>query len=137
LKTWNISRRWRASIIPKKNLEALLATAGLQSQAFDQRLAGYSKGMRQKVGIAIAVAKKAKVLLLDEPTSGLDPKASNEIFGIPSKTCGERYRYPYGYPRHFQGPKKSRHVWYHERRKPGIGDPSQVIFRPMSWKHCI
>ncbi len=33
--------------------------------------------MRQKVGIAIALAKKADALLLDEPTSGLDPKASN------------------------------------------------------------
>ena len=39
----------------------------------------YSKGMRQKVGIAIALAKGAKALLLDEPTSGLDPKASNEF----------------------------------------------------------
>jgi ABC-2 type transport system ATP-binding protein len=66
----------------KKELGELLATAGLQSQAFNQRLAGYSKGMRQKVGIAIAVAKKAKVLLLDEPTSGLDPKASNEFSRI-------------------------------------------------------
>lgn len=66
----------------KKELEQLLAKAGLQSNAFDQRLAGYSKGMRQKVGIAIAVAKKAKVLLLDEPTSGLDPKASNEFSEI-------------------------------------------------------
>src|SRR5579872_117392 len=35
--------------------------------------------MRQKVGIAIAIAKRAKALLLDEPTSGLDPKASNEF----------------------------------------------------------
>ena len=35
--------------------------------------------MRQKVGIAIALAKKAEALLLDEPTSGLDPKASNEF----------------------------------------------------------
>lgn len=66
----------------QKELEQLLAKAGLQSSAYDQRLAGYSKGMRQKVGIAIAVAKKAKVLLLDEPTSGLDPKASNEFSEI-------------------------------------------------------
>jgi ABC-2 type transport system ATP-binding protein len=35
--------------------------------------------MRQKVGIALAVAKGAAALLLDEPTSGLDPKASNEF----------------------------------------------------------
>lgn len=53
--------------------------AGLQSEAFKKRVSTYSKGMRQKVGIAAAVAKKAKVLLLDEPTSGLDPKASNEF----------------------------------------------------------
>jgi len=66
----------------KKELGELLSTAGLQQQAFDQRLGGYSKGMRQKVGIAIAIAKKAKVLLLDEPTSGLDPKASNEFSEI-------------------------------------------------------
>jgi ABC-2 type transport system ATP-binding protein len=72
----------------KKELGELLTTAGLQAQAFDQRLAGYSKGMRQKVGIAIAVAKKAKVLLLDEPTSGLDPKASNEFSQI-IKTLAE------------------------------------------------
>jgi ABC-2 type transport system ATP-binding protein len=42
-------------------------------------VATYSKGMRQKVGIAIALAKKAEALLLDEPTSGLDPQASNEF----------------------------------------------------------
>jgi len=66
----------------KTELYELLSTAGLQSQAFEKRLRGYSKGMRQKVGIAIAVAKKAKVLLLDEPTSGLDPKASNEFSEI-------------------------------------------------------
>ena len=45
----------------------------------DQRVSGYSKGMRQKVGIAIALAKQAKALLLDEPTSGLDPSASHEF----------------------------------------------------------
>jgi ABC-2 type transport system ATP-binding protein len=66
----------------KVQLGELLASAGLQSQAFDKRLAGYSKGMRQKVGIAIAIAKEAKVLLLDEPTSGLDPKASNDFSEI-------------------------------------------------------
>ncbi|MET4683360.1 ABC transporter ATP-binding protein [Brevundimonas faecalis] len=52
---------------------------GLQEAAINKRVAGYSKGMRQKVGIAIALAKQAKALLLDEPTSGLDPKASNEF----------------------------------------------------------
>jgi ABC-2 type transport system ATP-binding protein len=52
---------------------------GLPSDAADKRVATYSKGMRQKVGIAIALARKAEALLLDEPTSGLDPQASNEF----------------------------------------------------------
>lgn len=66
----------------QQELENLLQKAGLQAIAHHNRVGGYSKGMRQKVGIAIAIAKKAKVLLLDEPTSGLDPKASNEFSEI-------------------------------------------------------
>lgn len=61
------------------DLKKLLIEAGLQQSAFDQRVSGYSKGMRQKVGIAIALAKDSKALILDEPTSGLDPQASNEF----------------------------------------------------------
>ena len=60
-------------------LHGLLARAGLPADAHARRLGTYSKGMRQKVGIAIALAKQAKALLLDEPTSGLDPKAANEF----------------------------------------------------------
>lgn len=67
--------------LSKTVLKEFLEESGLQSEAFDQRISTFSKGMRQKVGIAIALAKEAKVLLLDEPTSGLDPKASNE-FGL-------------------------------------------------------
>jgi ABC-2 type transport system ATP-binding protein len=63
-------------------LSRYLLKSGLQVAAHKQRIAGYSKGMRQKVCIAIALAKKAKALLLDEPTSGLDPKASNEFSQI-------------------------------------------------------
>ncbi|GGH06149.1 ABC transporter ATP-binding protein [Pedobacter zeae] len=63
-------------------LEAFLLKAGLQPEAFHKRVGQYSKGMRQKVGIAIAVAKNAKVILMDEPTSGLDPKATDEFSEI-------------------------------------------------------
>jgi ABC-2 type transport system ATP-binding protein len=63
----------------KEALQIFLSEAGLQHDAHNKRVSTYSKGMRQKVGIALALAKDASVLLLDEPTSGLDPKASNEF----------------------------------------------------------
>ena len=61
---------------------SFLGRVGLQANAADVRVRTYSKGMRQKVGVAIALAKQAKALLLDEPTSGLDPKASNEFSAL-------------------------------------------------------
>jgi ABC-2 type transport system ATP-binding protein len=63
----------------RDELVAHLTAAGLSADAADRRVSTYSKGMRQKVGIAMALAKGASVLLLDEPTSGLDPQASNEF----------------------------------------------------------
>jgi len=65
-----------------------LTAAGLQAEAADKRVGSYSKGMRQKVGIAIATARNAKALLLDEPTSGLDPKASNEFSELLKRLSG-------------------------------------------------
>lgn len=63
-------------------LTEFLSKAGLQTEAHSNRLSTYSKGMRQKVGIAIALAKNADVILMDEPTSGLDPKATAEFTQI-------------------------------------------------------
>ena len=65
--------------LPRSRLLELLTAVGLDETAAMRRVSTYSKGMRQKVGIAIASAKRAKALLLDEPTSGLDPKAANEF----------------------------------------------------------
>ncbi len=62
-----------------KKLESFLSKCGLDINAYHKRTETYSKGMRQKVGIAIALAKDAKVYLMDEPASGLDPLASNEL----------------------------------------------------------
>ena len=72
----------------RAQLHQFLRDAGLQESAADKRVSAYSKGMRQKVGIAIATAKNAKALLLDEPTSGLDPKASNEFSELLKKLSG-------------------------------------------------
>lgn len=73
----------------KKELEDYLAICGLETKAHNKKVSGYSKGMRQKVGIAIAYAKKAKVYLLDEPASGLDPLASNELSVLLKKLASE------------------------------------------------
>ncbi len=65
-----------------------LEEAGLARADAEKRVGAYSKGMRQKVGIAVAIAKNARALLLDEPTSGLDPKASNEFSALLNKLRG-------------------------------------------------
>ena len=73
----------------KSELENYLNICGLQCEAQHKKVSGYSKGMRQKVGIAIAYAKKATVYLLDEPASGLDPLASNELSILLKKLASE------------------------------------------------
>jgi ABC-2 type transport system ATP-binding protein len=66
----------------RDELLGFLAEVGLARETAEKRLSHYSKGMRQKIGIAIAIAKKAEALLLDEPTSGLDPKAANDFSAL-------------------------------------------------------
>ena len=66
-------------------LANLLLDCSLDVDAHNKLTSEYSKGMRQKVGIAIALAKDASIYLLDEPASGLDPMASNELSEILKK----------------------------------------------------
>jgi len=70
-------------------LSGFLSSAGLQKEAHAKRVNTYSKGMRQKVGIAIALAKNADAILMDEPTSGLDPKATAEFTDICKRLATE------------------------------------------------
>ena len=69
-------------------LLAILTQAGLTEEQARRRVGEYSKGMRQKIGIAITIAKGAEALLLDEPTSGLDPKAANDFSVLLSSLAG-------------------------------------------------
>jgi len=60
-------------------VDQALDRVALQPEARDKRLGSYSKGMRQKVAIALALLRDTPILLLDEPTSGLDPIAIDEF----------------------------------------------------------
>lgn len=73
----------------EKELYEFLERVNLPKESFKKKLSAYSKGMRQKVGIAIALAKKAKYILMDEPTSGLDPMASVEFAKLCKKLGNE------------------------------------------------
>jgi ABC-2 type transport system ATP-binding protein len=62
----------------EKRIQDALASVEL-ADVGDQRVSTYSRGMRQRLGIAEIVMKKAEVAILDEPTSGLDPHATFEL----------------------------------------------------------
>ena len=59
-----------------------LEAAGLSQEHWRKPVDGFSKGMRQKVVIAFAFLKQAKLILMDEPTSGLDPSACRNFIEI-------------------------------------------------------
>lgn len=66
----------------KSDYREFLLKVGLDETNHTKKLKDFSKGMRQKCGIAIAMAKNAPAILLDEPTSGLDPKAGHEFIEL-------------------------------------------------------
>lgn len=71
--------------LSRDDLYRAMHEAGLPESAFERRVSAFSKGMRQKLGLAIAIARHADALLLDEPTSGLDPEATAEFKQVLAK----------------------------------------------------
>jgi ABC-2 type transport system ATP-binding protein len=68
--------------LTKSDYARAMKSVGLQEEAFNVRTKNYSKGMRQKLGLAIAIIKDAPNILLDEPTAGLDPKSGQEFLNL-------------------------------------------------------
>jgi ABC-2 type transport system ATP-binding protein len=70
-----------ASAESRRRIDAALARVGLAAVA-DRRVATYSHGMRQRLGISEVLVKQAELAILDEPTNGLDPQATQELLDL-------------------------------------------------------
>lgn len=67
--------------ISAKRIEALLKEVGLYEEA-EKKVGTYSKGMRQRLGIAEVLVKEPRLIFLDEPTIGLDPDGTNRMLDL-------------------------------------------------------
>lgn len=74
--------------LPARGAGQLLERVGLNGSA-DRRIGTYSKGMRQRVGLAQALIGQPELLVLDEPTSGLDPVSRREFYAILDDLAGQ------------------------------------------------
>jgi len=72
----------------RERAEELLTLVGLK-EAADRRVGGFSRGMRQRLGLAQALVHKPKVLLLDEPVSALDPAGRKEVLDLIENLHGQ------------------------------------------------
>lgn len=85
--------RYFGKLMGMEDLEAggdeLLKMVGLEGRG-DDRVSAYSHGMRQRLGIAIAMLGNPKLLILDEPSTGLDPQGSHDVREIIKKLKDEK-----------------------------------------------
>jgi ABC-2 type transport system ATP-binding protein len=65
-----------------------LAIVGLEGRAGD-KVAGYSQGMRQRLGLAVSLLRQPRLLILDEPTNGLDPGGIRDMRDLIKQLAGE------------------------------------------------
>jgi ABC-2 type transport system ATP-binding protein len=72
----------------RKRIEDILALVGLY-EVKDRKVSGFSRGMKQRLGIAQALLKDPELLMLDEPTAGLDPEGSKAFKDLVSKLSKE------------------------------------------------
>jgi ABC-2 type transport system ATP-binding protein len=68
--------------ISKASCQNALSRCGLEPEFHHQRLGSFSKGMRQKTGLAICLVRQARAIFLDEPLSGLDPTAAAQVLKV-------------------------------------------------------
>jgi ABC-2 type transport system ATP-binding protein len=72
----------------RARIEGLLELVELSDRG-DDKVGGYSHGMRQRLGIAAALLREPKLLLLDEPTTGLDPAGMRDMRDLVRRLAGE------------------------------------------------
>jgi ABC-2 type transport system ATP-binding protein len=70
-------------------IEEALTAVGLHTE-IDKKIGAYSRGMRQRLGIAELLVKEPEVAFLDEPTLGLDPDSTNRMIGMIQQLCREK-----------------------------------------------
>ena len=75
--------------LTQKNIDEAIYIVRLENQ-MEKKVKNYSLGMKQRLGIAMALARKPKLLILDEPTNGLDPAGIEEMRGL-IKTLPSKY----------------------------------------------